>query len=303
MSPDGVQWPAGARCAALLTFDFDAELIWRGVARGASLGEKVTSIGEYGARRGVQRILATLGDHGLTSTFMVPGANAVRYRDVVQAIADGGHEIGNHGFCHENFGLLSREEQLECLTRTNAALEDITGKRVDGYRTPAGDMTEDTIDLLLELGFTWSSSTRGDDRPYRVWRHGEATELVEIPAHWELDDFPQFMFSDDPPFPVGQSRIASYSAVVDYWKTEFDAYYEEGLCFVMLMHPQTIGTPGRIGILEELIEHIRCRSDAWITTVGEVADWWRAHGSEPPDEHPAAVYDRSRRSRAHGSRS
>jgi peptidoglycan/xylan/chitin deacetylase (PgdA/CDA1 family) len=179
--------------------------------------------------------------------------------------------------------------------RANAVLEDFTGSPISGYRTPAGDMTSDTIELLLELDFKWSSSTRGDDRPYFIERDGQPTSMVEIPAHWELDDFPYFMYSDDPPFPAGQGRISSYSSVADAWKAEFDAYYDEGLCFTVMFHPQTIGTPGRIGILDELLTHIKSRPDAWITTGSEVADWWRARDAANDQGHPAVVFERARK--------
>lgn len=290
-----IAWPGGARCAAMLTFDFDAELVWLDMDASNADRPKTLSIGEYGPRRAVARILDVLAERELTTSWMVPGRNAETYPGVVRAVAEAGHEIGNHGYLHENFGLLDRDAQRDVLLRGNGAIEKVTGTRPVGYRTPAGDMTSDTPELLLELGFTWSSSTRGDDRPYLVEMGGEPTTLVEIAAHWELDDFPYFMFNYFPPFPVGQGRIASYSSALDIWKTEFDAYYDLGLCFVMMFHPQTIGTPGRIALLEEFIDHIRSRGDVWFATGAQVADWWRSLDRPNDDGNPARVFENARR--------
>lgn len=157
-----------------------------------------------------------------------------------------------------------------------------------GFRTPSGDLSAATPALLSRLGFLYSSSMRGDDRPYL------AGDLVEIPAHWELDDFPYFMFNFAPAFPAGQGRIASYSQVYSIWEQEFDGYYRHGLCFVMMLHPQTIGTPGRIQLLRQLIAHMQSRPGVWFATGTEVADWWRTLGRPNDPGNPLEVYQRAR---------
>jgi peptidoglycan/xylan/chitin deacetylase (PgdA/CDA1 family) len=284
-----VRWPEGVRCPVMLTFDLDAELVWLDMDPSVADRPKTRSIGEYGPRRGVERILEVLGRHGIRGSFMIPGRNAETYPETVRAIAAAGHEIGNHGYRHENFGLLNRQAQREVLLRANDALERVTGQRPVGYRTPAGDMTPETPALLAELGFRWSSSTRGDDRPFFL-----TGDLVEIPAHWELDDFPYFMFNFAPAFPAGQGRIASYSQVYSIWQQEFDGYYKFGLCYVIMFHPQTIGTPGRIALLERLIAHMKSRPGVWFATGSEVADWWRGLGRPNDPGHPLEVYERAR---------
>jgi peptidoglycan/xylan/chitin deacetylase (PgdA/CDA1 family) len=274
----------------MLTFDLDAELVWLDMDPGNKERPKTLSIGEYGPRRGVRRILDVLDRYDIQCSWMVPGANAVKYADVVREIAERGHEVGNHGYHHENFGLLDRERQRDVLLRGNEAIEKVTGSRPVGYRTPAGDMTSDTPELLSELGFAWSSSMRGDDRPYFIEVDGKPTSVVEIAAHWELDDFPYFMFNYFPPFPAGQGRIAAYSQVLDIWKNEFDAYHDLGLCFVIMFHPQTIGTPGRIQLLEQLLDHMKSEDGVWFAKGAEVADWWRQLARPNDAGHPARVF-------------
>lgn len=285
-----VTWPDGVRCAALLTFNVDAELAWLNLHPSAADRPKTLSNGEYGPRRGVGRVLDVLDRYGVRATFLIPGANAVRYGEAVAAIHARGHEIGNHGDRHENLGLLTASEQREALRRGNEALERVTGHRPEGFRAPWGEITLETPGLLAELGFRWSSTTRGDDRPHFL--DGPARGVVEIPTRPELDDFPYFMFNYAPPYPAGQGRIASYSQVLGIWQTEFDAYYERGLCFVLTLHPETIGTPGRIRLLEQFVEHVQSRPRVWIATCGEVAEWWRRAGRPNDPGHPVEIQAR-----------
>jgi hypothetical protein len=116
---------------------------------------------------------------------------------------------------------------------------------------------------------------RGDDRPYRTVIGGAASDLIEIPAKWELDDYPQFGYDFFPADPNSQDRIDSHRSTLENWKMEFDGYYRYGLCFVLMLHPQLCGMPGRIQMIEKLIGHIERHPDVWFATGDQIADWWR----------------------------
>ena len=119
-------WPNNEKCAVLLTFDFDAELLW---ATTYPRTPSYLSRGQYGARVGVPRILELLQRYGVVATFFVPGATAENYPHLVEQIAAAGHEIGHHGYLHEYPNQLSREEERDVLAKGFAALEKVTGKR------------------------------------------------------------------------------------------------------------------------------------------------------------------------------
>jgi len=111
-------------------------------------------------------------------------------------------------------------------------------------------------------------------------------------VHHELEDHPYFFFNLDPAFPAGQSRIASYREVLGNWTTEFTAYHRFGLCYVLRLQPEVTGTPGRIGLVRELLAHIRDHDDVWIATAGEVAGWWASTAAANSADHPAEVFAR-----------
>jgi peptidoglycan-N-acetylglucosamine deacetylase len=278
MKSQGIKWPNGARCAVMLSFDMDAETIWTNgnqYYEGGANYIRSQSLGQYGPLRSVPRILDLLEEYHLPATFFVPAWTAEQYPEQFVKIANANHEIGHHGYHHERFVELSTEEQLDIINRSQATFKRLIGKEARGFRTPSGDWAKQTPQLLRDLGFLYSSSMRGDDRPYRTVINGEVSDLIEIPPRWELDDFVQFGYNMYPEEPSGQDRISSHMTVLDNFKREFDGYYRFGLCYVLMMHPQIIGKPGRIMMLEKLIQHIKSFPDVWFATGEQIAEWWR----------------------------
>lgn len=258
-------WPNDKRCAVLLTFDFDAELLW---ASSYPHTPSYLSRGQYGARVGVPRILELLRQYELPATFFVPGATAEKYPHLVAQMAAAGHEIGHHGYLHEYPNQLSREEEREVLAKGFAALEGVTGKRPLGYRSPAWDLSPNSLQLFKEAGFLYDSSLMADDfQPYPLEVDGEVTDIVEIPVAWELDDAPYYLFNFHP----YRAGLSSPSHVYEIWSSEFDGAYRYGGVYTLTMHPQISGRFHRLQVLEKLIQYMLNRSDIWFATCTEVA--------------------------------
>lgn len=267
-------WPNGMRCAVALTFDVDAESPFL-FQPGGDTRPKALSIGTYGPLRGLPRILDILGRAQVSATFFVPGWTIDNWPEAVKEIARAGHEIGVHGYLHEEFSSLTAEQQRACHSRSLAAAERVTGRRPVGVRPP-GEYTPETLRIVWETGFLYDSNMRGDDRPYRVKIDGELTRLIEICPHWELDDGPYFSFG----FGSGYApvRIQSPETAYEAWSREFDGYYREGLCYVLMTHPELTGTPGRALMLERLIGYIKNHDGVWFATCEQIAQWWLDSG-------------------------
>ncbi|SAK56956.1 polysaccharide deacetylase [Caballeronia fortuita] len=62
----------------------------------------------------------------------------------------------------------------------------------------------------------------------------------------------------------------------------------------MRLHPEIIGTAGRIGVLRDLFATMRAYGDVWFATGAQAASWWREryHANEPG--HPVEVFERHR---------
>ncbi|MDO4267885.1 MAG: polysaccharide deacetylase [Eubacteriales bacterium] len=275
MKNEHIDWPDNAKCAVLFTIHVDGESLYN--YPGEPDNFRMAAYGTYGPRRAVDRILDLLERKHITCSFFIPGQIADRYPDMVRKIDSQGHEIGFHGYDHESsmYTDRSREEWMAVIEKAQNSFERIIGKRAKGYVATSCDFQKDAPQIWHEMGFSYSSSMRGDDRPYR-WDFGKGeTDFIEIPARWELDDYPAFVYSFDPPQPAGQDRISSYRGVFSNWKHEFDGYYSMGGCMCWMLHPQIIGIPGRLDMLEELIDYMQGKNDVWFAPGSEIAAWWR----------------------------
>jgi len=196
----------------------------------------------------------------------------VDYPDLVKQIADEGHEVGHHGWVHENPAKLERAAELEVFERGFEALDHAIGQRPVGYRSAAWDFSPNSIEILLGFGFLYDSSCMASDfYPYYLrqgdrWSttepyvFGKVVDLVEVPPSWGLDDFPPLEYvwgaNGGPMTP---------SHVRELWQGEFDYMVANcpGGVYNLTCHPQFIGRGARITMLEQLIEHMKAADVAF----------------------------------------
>jgi peptidoglycan/xylan/chitin deacetylase (PgdA/CDA1 family) len=267
-----------------LSFDFDAISIWIGPMGAKS--PSMISRGEFGAVA-VPRILKILEREAIPATFFITGHTAETYPEQTRAIAAAGHEIGHHGYLHENPIDLSPEEEELVMARGLEALDAVAGVRPVGYRSPSWDNSPHTIDLLMRYGFRYESSLMADDfTPYWCrtgdvidpdgpYRFGPEVDLVEMPVSWLLDDFPHFEYIR---LPTRLSPgLSAASKVEEIWRDEFDFMVREipNGVFTLTMHPQVIGRGHRLLMLERLIAHFKA-AGAGFETMSAAADAFRS---------------------------
>ncbi|RON51734.1 polysaccharide deacetylase family protein [Pseudomonas frederiksbergensis] len=282
-------WPNGHRCAVVLTVDYNDIHGILTQAPEVAGRDKTLSVWRYGSQRGVDRLLGLFAELGVSSSWCIPGIVAEENPEHIKAIQAGGHEIACAGYRHQNYDSLTLAEQSADIAKGCEALAALTGQRPTGFRTPAGNGAPGFIEALRDHGIRWSSSWRGDDLPFA---HPTAPEVIELPLHYELEDEPYFAFNLSPAVPPAQSRIASYSHTLGNLQMDFAGFHRFGLCYVLRLHPEIIATPGRIGVLRELLQGIQQHQDVWIATAGEVAQWWGDSAVQVTEDHPSAVYER-----------
>ncbi|WP_299038307.1 polysaccharide deacetylase [uncultured Pseudokineococcus sp.] len=257
-------WPDGARVAVALSFDADHETI---PLRDAETRPGRLSQGQYGSRVGTPRVLDLLERHRAPASFFVPAVSALLHPEEVRDVARAGHEVAAHGWIHERNALLARKDERELLHRSLDALEELTGTRPTGMRTPSWDFSDATLDLALDAGLAYDSSLMADDECYELVQDGRATGMVEIPVEWIRDDAPYFTMER---FNAVRPHTPP-RAVLGMWRDEFDAAREAGGLFQLTMHPHVIGHRSRLVVLAELLDHITAHDDVWLATHAQVA--------------------------------
>jgi peptidoglycan-N-acetylglucosamine deacetylase len=255
-------WPDDHRCAASFSFDFDAEEVWIGEDPDNASRPGVLSQGTYGAKVAVPRVLEVLERHGVRASFFIPGRVAETHPERVKEIVAAGHEVGHHGYTHTSPTRLSREEEEGELLRGKEILESF-GAEVVGYRSPSWDFSPHTLEMIERHGFRYSSNLMDDIRPYRH----EGSSIVEVPVQWILDDAPHFWFDGA----TWTKKISTIEEVRRIWEDEFLGIREFGGAAIFTMHPQIIGRPSRLRLLDELIGFVRGHADTWLATCGDIA--------------------------------
>jgi polysaccharide deacetylase family protein (PEP-CTERM system associated) len=133
--------------------------------------------------RNMERMLELLDEHDTHCTCFVLGWVAERCPSLVQRIAAAGHELACHGYGHELVYDLSEHEFREDVRRCKELLEDLTGRRVHGYRAPNFSITDWSITTLQELGFAYDSSafpTVAHDRYGKLAGVAAGNQIVEL---------------------------------------------------------------------------------------------------------------------------
>ena len=256
-----------------VSFDFDTQSGF--IARGM-ISPTALSRGEFGLV-GAQRILALLKSHGIRATWFVPGFTIESHPRACEAVVRDGHEVAHHSWAHVSPAQQSRAEEEADLVRANDAIAALTGRKARGYRSPAWELSENTVDLLLAHGFLYDSSLMGaDDWPYRArrgdqaklgkpYRYGEETGLIEMPISWSLDDYPHFEFVRTPATVL--PGLQSARTVMENWLDEF-RYMQQSVDWGVLtytMHPYVIGRGYRMLALEGLVRDLQAAGAVFMT--------------------------------------
>jgi peptidoglycan-N-acetylglucosamine deacetylase len=275
--------------------DVDAVAGWLGSYAGEDSPDDI-SRGMFAGEVGSPRLLNLFKKYGLRTTWFIPGHSAETFPDQMKAVAGAGHEVGVHGYSHENPIAMTREQEEAILDKCLEVLTKLSGKRPTGYVAPWWEFSPVTNELLLERGIKYDHSLMHNDfHPYYVrvgdtWtkidysKHpdawmkplvrGRETDLIEIPASWYLDDLPPMMFIKKAPNSHG---FVSPRHLEESWRDQFDWVYRENdyAVFTMTIHPDVSGRPQVLLMLERLIEHIQKHEGTKFLTFDEIAEDFR----------------------------
>ena len=205
-------------------------------------------------------ILDLLDRLGVPATFFVPGRVAERHAQQVRDVVAAGDELAHHGYTHTHPGRLTRSRRPP----SSPSRWGCCGASLRRRRLPvaAWDFSEATMSLLAEHGIAYSSNLMDDILPYR-----HPNGVVELPVQWILDDAPHFWFSNaDWTKPIRSARD-----VLQIWQEEAARIDRLGGLCVLALHPQIIGRPGRLAMLEEFLRWVLDQGDVRVARCAEIA--------------------------------
>lgn len=272
--------------------DVDAVAGWLGSYGGEDSPDDI-SRGLFAGEVGTPRLLKLFEREDIRTSWFIPGHSVETFPDQMKAVVDGGHEVGIHGYSHENPIAMSEEQEEAVLHKSLELITKLAGKAPTGYVAPWWEFSNITNEILLKNGIKYDHSLMHNDfTPYYVrvgdtwtkidyekkaedWMkplvRGEETDLIEIPANWYLDDLPPMMFIKGMPNSHG---FVNPRQIEEMWRDQFDWVYREMdyAVFPITIHPDVSGRPQVLLMLERLIKHIKSHEGVKFVTMDEMAD-------------------------------
>ncbi|ELJ5613958.1 polysaccharide deacetylase [Campylobacter coli] len=272
--------------------DIDAVAGWLGSYGGEDSPDDI-SRGLFAGEVGIPRLLKLFKKYNIPATWFAPGHSIETFPEQMKMIVDAGHEIGAHGYSHENPIAMSAKQEEDVLLKSIELIEKISGKKPSGYVAPWWEFSNITNELLLKHGIKYDHSLMHNDfTPYYVrvgdkwtkidyskdakeWMkplvRGQETDLIEIPANWYLDDLPPMMFIKKSPNSFG---FVSPRDIGQMWIDQFDWVYREMdyAIFPMTIHPDVSARPQVLLMHERIIEYINKHEGVKWVNLNDMAD-------------------------------
>jgi allantoinase len=267
-----LEWPNGARLAFWIAVNVEH---YRFDELGLSLYSAPGRIPdvlnyawrEYGPRVGFWRIMNVLDKFKMRASIAINSDVCDRRPAIIEEAIKRDWEFIAHGVNNSEVLTGLSEEDERALIRT--VLEKIyaaTGKRPRGWLGPGLAESYRTPDILAEEGVDYVCDWCNDDQPYPM--HVKSGQLLSVPYAIELND-------------IQASLVFGYQPEV-YCRSmceQFDVLYQEGAesgrVMALPIHDFIVGVPYRIRYLEKILKHVSDHKDVWITTGGEIAEWYQ----------------------------
>ena len=251
--------------------------------------------------RNTMRMMEILDVCHARATFFVLGWVAEKCQQLVRRIAAAGHELASHGYGHDLVYSLRPSQFRTDVLRSKHYLEDLTGKRVRGYRAPCFSITDWAVPILQDVGFDYDSSV------VPTIAHGRYGRLsgmqVGRPIVLLRDGFYEVCISC---IRLGKHAIpwggGGYFRLVPYtlWLQGVHMILRSGMPYIFYIHPWEIdpGQP-RVGAIKaasrfrQCVNLSRCE-ERFAALVGafewmpirDLIDRWTSGGSGPVAASP-----------------
>jgi len=252
------------RAVACFTFDNMGEAAEIGAG---TLAERRPDGAERSLAIGQPRLLALLERHDLRATFFLEGWNGEHHPEAVREVVARGHELGMHGWLHENWQELDAAREAVLAERATRALTDAAGVAPVGFRAPGGARTAATEAILQRLGYAFDASLGDGTRPALL-----PGGLPQVPFVWPaVDGF--FYLREAPVTPAD---------VQERWLAALDKAAARGGLFLLICHPHITGLDEeRLAALDAVMAAARRDPRIVIRTAGEVAASLRSAADRP----------------------
>lgn len=277
-----VKFPGGKRLALMIYVNIEhvpfgsvggAHAIYPGTLQ---LNPDILNHGwrDYGNRVGLWRIMRAMDRYGMRGTVNL---NSDVCREFPLIIEEGNRRNWEWGVQGDNNtsvpANMAPEEERAFIQKNIAIVREATGKQPKGWLSMFLSESHYTPDFLAEAGIEYVSNYAHDELP--VPMRVKSGTLLTMPYTLEINDVPTI-----------NGKGASAEVFGQMIRDQFDVLYEEAKELPRVMsisiHPFIIGHPFRMKHFEAALGYIAQHDDIWLTTGGEINDWYRANCMNQP---------------------
>lgn len=270
-----IRWPGGARVAFWVApnieyYELDPP---RNPARAAWARPSPDVLSyayrDYGNRSGFWRMLQAMQRCHMRGSVSLNVAVCEHHPEVIKACADNGWEFYSHGTYNTRYLMGMTEAQERSVIQDSIdTIRKHTGQKLDGWLAPALTYTDNTLNLVAEMGLTYVCDLFHDDQPGAV--KVSKGRLISVPYSLEMNDVI-----------VYNVNLVSPRRYADILKRQFDRLYEEGetsgTVMCIPLHPYLVGQPYRMAAFEEALSYITSHDKVWLATGREIAKHFNDH--------------------------
>ena len=117
-------------------------------------------INVYWGNEHLEKMIETLKNHGIKTTFFVGGSWALENQSLLKKIKEDGHEIASHGYSHKEHGKLDFNNNLIEIQKCHNVVKEILGIDMELFAPPGGSYNKNTIKAATNLGYKTIMWTR-----------------------------------------------------------------------------------------------------------------------------------------------
>ena len=224
---------------------------------------------DYGNRVGFWRMLDAMKRCKVRGSVSLNVAMCDHHPEVVAACAEQEWEFYSHGTYNTRYLMGMDEAQERAVIQDSIdTIRKHTGQKLDGWLAPALTYTDNTLDLVAEMGLTYVCDLFHDDQPGPVKvKNGR---LTSVPYSLEMNDVI-----------VYNVNLVQPRRYADILKRQFDRLYAEGetsgTVMCIPLHPYLVGHPYRIAAFEDALSYITSHDKVWLATGREIAQHFNDH--------------------------
>ncbi len=248
-----------------VTVFIDTEGFWEEPVRKSFNNEKVVL--------GIKKIL---DKYNIKAVFNVLGKVAENNPALLNALHRDKHEIASHGYAHESFVQMNKEDINKTLERAEKFIYQAIRTKPEGFRAPWTLMNKEVYDILNKRGYKWTSNKRRlhveqVDNPASSYK--KIYERIPAKLFIKLKS----LSYKNKPFMIGKVKeIPMYSSMdgellglldpeqespkewLNYaYKSWISQFNSSGKYFNLNLHDWLIGTSNRLVLLDKILNYMK----------------------------------------------